>query len=553
MNRARVRSMVCLAGGLAIACAGLIFWAAAPSAGAVNPLCDWPDATVTFSGTYTDTDQNPTDAGGPFAEGDASFMLHLDWTSTVTGPMAGDQSDCFPPDRATLTLNGSFSYTPSPDAAANYDSTACSASFSVTPGVSEFDYAIGFATSPTGVPKGDYEPAEVEGFPPSDAASLGGVTSSDPGCTGPVDQGIQVGPSFDPAYNSTVCSEQPPADFSGPNGGFEVPCIAFGYDLKDGQTLGATSHNWTISYDGTDQSGGTETTTGSETLSVSPSCSTGSVARARADDGQVSGDPTETDVIYYSSRGSSEGKGLGEPGQALWNRLQAGPNVRLMKEANPYPAADIDKGVIKDIILKRRLGTTYDNSVAEGVKDGVEYLGSLAREEGGCQPWYVVMTGYSQGADVTRRIIADRALPGGVRDHIAAVELFGDPFFKRPAPATETPWGNYNGPAEGVGYINKHATPPALLLPTDSWCNENDMVCALYPVFYRELYRDLVRLGADTAKSDTKAVTADLLAFEHLRDTAVAGHYTYGTDACQAAGFVSKTLSADHVVVNSTC
>ena len=99
-----------LVGCLVLVLMALSLWGSASPAGAVssratNPECDWPDATVTFSGTYTDTDENSTDAGGPLGAsvgGDASYSLTLHWTSVVTGPMAGDQPSCFPPDQATL-------------------------------------------------------------------------------------------------------------------------------------------------------------------------------------------------------------------------------------------------------------------------------------------------------------------------------------------------------------------------------------------------------------------------------------------------------------------
>jgi len=556
-SRVRFGLGSCLAGCLGLALTALILSAAASPAGAVNSQCDWPDATVTFSGTYTDTDQNPTVSGGPLGGasgyGDASYALTLHWTSTVTGPMAGDLAQCFPPDQATLALSGSFSFTPSPGASDAGD-TACSTSFSTRPGVTEYDYALGFANSPTGVPKGNYEPAEVEGFPPSDAASLGGVTSSDPSCWGTL--AIGVGPSFDPDYSSTTCANYPPPDFSGPAGAFEVPCIAFGYDLTTGQTLGPTSHTWSISYDGSDQYGGTESTSGSETLSFSATsccaCSAGSgtastdaavqpALSGRRGPAASAASASQPNLVFFSARGSSEEASkadpleFGSPGLALFKVLEHkadAAGVSLYAEGDSYPAVDIQLGFYLDYAKHKAATTHYRQSVAAGVSDGVRQLKEMASKQdatGKC--WALVLTGYSQGAEVIRRLIA--ALPDDISSHLAAVELFGDPYFV----AGDTyinESGDYARDAIGVrqfAWINFHngpAPPPLPVEITYSWCHSHDLVCG----FNNSLFRGLGLLpGTDEGH----------------------GHFTYNQNACEAADQVSRALIDRRVYLGSGC
>lgn len=264
-------------------------------------------------------------------------------------------------------------------------------------------------------------------------------------------------------------------------------------------------------------------------------------------------------VFYYSSRGSSENAGLGQPGAALFSRLRAGKHVSLNPVANPYPAQAIDNGLKEDLLAFLAPASNYRQSVLEGVADGVSYLNSLPRAMGGCRRWAVVLVGYSQGADVTRRIAA--RLSPQVRRHVAAVILFGDPNFT-PLEAGVQPFGAYpaqrnqygvEGVALATGRVTDEPPPPSIPMHADSWCHAADAVCAFHPTIDRAVDKRMRTYYLDLQRGDMTGALAALRSLSRLADDAVPGHFTYDRDACAAARLVAAGVRAHHIKVSASC
>ncbi len=121
-----------------------------------------------------------------------------------------------------------------------------------------------------------------------------------------------------------------------------------------------------------------------------------------------------------------------------------------------------------------------------------------------------------------RRIIA--ALPGDVLAPVAAVELFGDPYFQ-PFEPNVFALGGSAPDAIGVRrfawiHFGFGPPPPPIGTPaTYSWCHPHDLVRG----FNNSLLRGLGFLpGTDEGK----------------------GHFTYDQEACRAADQVSRRLFA---------
>jgi hypothetical protein len=244
----------------------------------------------------------------------------------------------------------------------------------------------------------------------------------------------------------------------------------------------------------------------------------------------------EPNVFLYSARGSSETtsesdpNGLGAPALALYNVLKpraASAGADLFDDGDPYPALDIQQGFYLDAAQHVVPTTHYKASVAEGVTDGVQALEHIASQQdatGKC--WDLVLSGYSQGAEVMRRVMA--ALPEDVLAHVAAVELYGDPYFS-PTEADVMPYGGYSSDAIGVRLYDWQVfqngpPPPPLAVPTYSWCAPHDLVCGFNNSAKRLL------LGSSTLSTEE------------------AGHYTYGMTKtkipCMAANQVIQALKS---------
>ncbi|MGO9955546.1 MAG: cutinase family protein [Solirubrobacteraceae bacterium] len=273
-------------------------------------------------------------------------------------------------------------------------------------------------------------------------------------------------------------------------------------------------------------------------LTSSPlSCSISADEMARAAAG-----PTK-DVVFYSARGSSEagdGLALGKPALALYDVLkkwaaQAG-DVDLYADGDRYPAEDIMEGMRLDIAEHLWLTTHYKASVAEGVSDGVQALEHIASQQDATRRcWSLVLSGYSQGAEVMRTVMARLADQApDVLAHVAAVVLYGDPFYTADEANVITEGRPFRPSAIGIRrydweQLHNGPAPPALAEPTFSWCAPHDLVCG----FNNSARRLLLKQSTVGAEED--------------------GHFHYDQVACGAATQVADRLRARGVDLKAGC
>lgn len=152
-----------------------------------------------------------------------------------------------------------------------------------------------------------------------------------------------------------------------------------------------------------------------------------------------------------------------------------------------YPAA----GDRMEFLLEASLNASqlYQDSRDEGIAELVAYLNHRTAQ---CPGEMYVLTGHSQGADVTGRALAE--LSNGILDRIAFVALFGDPrfqtyntqviafvdqcYFPRPV------WQRGTSECYSHGwYADDFAPylPDAILDRVGSWCRDGDVACTGIP------------------------------------------------------------------------
>jgi Cutinase len=185
-------------------------------------------------------------------------------------------------------------------------------------------------------------------------------------------------------------------------------------------------------------------------------------------------------VIVYYSRGS--GQGLGDkpsestsPRDELHRALDTTYPAANSLVANAYPAVSIRIELFghRPPSIPRR--AKYLASVASGVQVARYNLVSLSEL---CPLSHLVVAGYSQGADVTRRAVAE--LPSDTVRHIAAVLLFGDPYFMPGEPGVTAVDGaadRHVGLLRQVHIGSPAPLPGALYGKVFSWCRPKDVFC----------------------------------------------------------------------------
>jgi hypothetical protein len=175
-------------------------------------------------------------------------------------------------------------------------------------------------------------------------------------------------------------------------------------------------------------------------------------------------------VVLYFSRGSGERidtqYGLGKPGLALYYALiKRYERSNVAQIANGYPAVNANP-------LRRR---RYLASVANGVQSAKRNIAELVRL---CPHAWLVLGGYSQGAQVTRGALAN--LNEQEQQHIAAVVFFGDPYFVHDENNVTTLPG-FNRDQRGIAF----QLPLPKVIPISasyrgkvlSWCHARDRIC----------------------------------------------------------------------------
>lgn len=535
------RWCLALLGMVILWCLGLV---SANTGSASSTPADSTAVTVDWSGTFSSS-YEVSELGGVMTQ-----AINLTWTAIGAFNYQGQQVT--PSQRTTLQVTGTMTETDTSSSAPTLQDN-CTAQLSAIPSMQYTNLGLLDAT--------------VGQYPPD---------------TGVVNASASV-----PAGPET------PSPFIQTNGTGD--CATFHMDTTGALPKGHSAIDWLSTYGGEtatfnekqqpsysanygpysdDQTaGGNSTFTAhiSDTLAITTTtCAVGTDTARAGSEGNVdasrgsnsqarSADASSiTPVYYYSSRGSSESlqDGLGLPGRELFKHLKQGANTNLTGHVNLYPAADIDGGLVEDwdYIVdakeKRRppgvfpyLGRNYNKSVTAGVRSGVADLSVLAAQQTTCK-WFVVLTGYSQGAEVTRRIVLELAKSHpDILQHVAAVVLFGDPYFTPNEPGVTTQPGFAPG-SRGVRRVLP-TNPLSVGMPvqTFSYCRRLDAVCAAYPTI-GVLLSDLNKLWSDLRRGDTISSVRDLLGLITERTKLVSGHFDYGKDACSAAKRVSEALKA---------
>lgn len=144
-----------------------------------------------------------------------------------------------------------------------------------------------------------------------------------------------------------------------------------------------------------------------------------------------------------------------------------GPNAsgtKIAAAANEYPAS---------LFKWTDLTNAYIHSVEDGAKRGLADLNELARL---CPRASLVLSGYSEGADVIHRVMFD--LSARVQRRVKAVVLYGDPFFDAREGYVKAS-GDYLPSQVGIwrqGAFAHHAIGARYRDETFSWCRRQDLV-----------------------------------------------------------------------------
>lgn len=164
-------------------------------------------------------------------------------------------------------------------------------------------------------------------------------------------------------------------------------------------------------------------------------------------------------VEVIDSRGSGD-TGFSVPGTAFQQALKHLLAKSVAIESNPYPAVSVVPSI--DALLGLT-GTLDPAARLRAIRDAFNGLGALAHVSllgayhasvtrgrsdlktlvmaliARCPGTYVVLTGYSQGAEVTGDVFSSELSPV-LRAHIAGVVLFGDPLYRPGSWADRQPW-----------------------------------------------------------------------------------------------------------------
>jgi hypothetical protein len=187
-----------------------------------------------------------------------------------------------------------------------------------------------------------------------------------------------------------------------------------------------------------------------------------------------------SELILYFSRGSGQTladdpRGLAEPGLQLFEALSEKYGDNVASFSNGYLAVSVRLQLFAKVLPKLPTVSKYFASVKNGVQTAERNIADLARL---CPQSKFVVAGYSQGAQVTREAVA--ALPAALDSHIAAVLLFGDPYFD-PNDLSVVPSGGFDKGHDGMlrhwPIPRAPGFPSGLKAAVFSWCHARDPVC----------------------------------------------------------------------------
>lgn len=180
--------------------------------------------------------------------------------------------------------------------------------------------------------------------------------------------------------------------------------------------------------------------------------------------------------MVIDSRGSGEASGtVSPPGQAFateFQKLHHAARVAIL--ANPYPAVGL-WGNWRDVLnlIGAKLGIGPLGAYHGSAADGEKWLQTnITAEIAACPGTKLLLTGYSQGAQVTGDVY-QRDVSSSERHHIIAVVLFGDPYFNPTDAASDRGNFAHNGRGGVLGTRQPFGGDARVL----SYCHLHDPIC----------------------------------------------------------------------------
>ncbi len=129
-----------------------------------------------------------------------------------------------------------------------------------------------------------------------------------------------------------------------------------------------------------------------------------------------------------------------------------------------YPAVNVASGT--GVAAALHLGGKYTDSVRDGAKD---VQARIDARHAGCKDTRFVLVGYSQGAQV----MGDVLKHSEIRNLVAAVALFGDPYFNADSSSAR---GSYDSSSYGV-FGPRDEWPSDITGRVFSYCHWHDIIC----------------------------------------------------------------------------
>lgn len=223
---------------------------------------------------------------------------------------------------------------------------------------------------------------------------------------------------------------------------------------------------------------GGEPMCGAETPGMSGPIDTGGQPEAPQSSPPATPTPAATgcpSYILFDSRGSGEPAGkLSPPGAAFKNEFgKHYPGIPAVE--NAYPAVGLTGGIRQIInLIGAGLGIGRLGAYHDSVVEGEKWLRSaLANEVATCPSTHILLTGYSQGAQVTGDVV-QRYVSAAEYGHITGVALFGDPYFNGTDYAVDR--STFEHGRNGILGVRHHFTHGSRVL---SYCHKHDPICQL--------------------------------------------------------------------------
>jgi hypothetical protein len=176
-----------------------------------------------------------------------------------------------------------------------------------------------------------------------------------------------------------------------------------------------------------------------------------------------------TRVLFVGVRGSGEPVGLGSTITQVYNSFKGRIGETVGIYALVYPATHQPVGNSENVL-------EFKKSVDTGTAALKQYLATQITR---CPNQKIVMTGYSQGALVVDRALAQSST--AVLNHMAGIALYGDPRFN---PSFAGNVGTYDKGNNGVikwllpSYGGSQYLPASVAGKAKSYCISGDPVCS---------------------------------------------------------------------------